>query len=67
MRDQGIEVIVCKNSGGTASYAKIAAAHRLGLPVVIVTRPPVPEGVETVATVDEAAAWRFLVPQGCDD
>lgn len=67
LRDQGIEVIVCKNSGGTASYAKIAAAHRLGLPVVIVTRPPVPEGVETVATVDEAAAWRFLVPQGCDD
>lgn len=30
--------IVCRNSGGTAAYAKIEAARGLGLPVIIVSR-----------------------------
>ena len=30
--------IVCRNSGGTAAYAKIEAARQLGLPVIMVTQ-----------------------------
>ena len=30
--------IVCRNSGGTAAYAKIEAARQLGLPVIMVAR-----------------------------
>jgi precorrin-6A/cobalt-precorrin-6A reductase len=51
-----IEVIVAKNSGGPATYSKIAAARALGLPVIILRRPPLP-AVEAVATVDDAVAW----------
>lgn len=36
-----IQAIVSKNSGGIATYAKIAAARALGLPVVMVQRPAV--------------------------
>ena len=35
----GIDVIVAKNSGGSASYGKIAAARSLGLAVVMLRRP----------------------------
>lgn len=31
--------IVCRNSGGDAGYAKIAAARDLGLPVIMIARP----------------------------
>lgn len=51
-----IEVIVAKNSGGPATYGKIAAARTLGLPVIMLRRPPLP-AVEAVATVDDAVAW----------
>jgi precorrin-6A/cobalt-precorrin-6A reductase len=37
-----IGIIVCKNSGGTASYGKIAAARALGIPVIIIDRPDLP-------------------------
>jgi precorrin-6A/cobalt-precorrin-6A reductase len=51
-----IDVIVAKNSGGPATYGKIAAARALGLPVIMLCRPPLPE-VEAVETVDDAVAW----------
>lgn len=56
MTGHRVDVLVTKNSGGTAAAAKIAAARALGLPVVMVVRPPLPEGPH-VATVDEALAW----------
>ncbi len=34
-----IEVLVAKNSGGAATWGKIAAARALGLPVVMIDRP----------------------------
>ncbi|NKC50631.1 cobalt-precorrin-6A reductase [Ochrobactrum cytisi] len=36
-----IGLIVSRNSGGTISYAKIEAARALGLPVMMISRPPV--------------------------
>ena len=56
MQEHGIAVVLSKNSGGQATYGKIEAARRLGLPVVMIARPPLPPG-EILHTVDEAAAW----------
>jgi precorrin-6A/cobalt-precorrin-6A reductase len=56
LRQHQIELIVSKNSGGSATYAKIVAARELGLPVVMVERPVMPVG-DQVATVGEALQW----------
>jgi precorrin-6A/cobalt-precorrin-6A reductase len=56
MTSHRIEAVVTKNSGGSAAAAKLAAARRLGLPVVMVTRPPTPAG-PCAGTVDEAVRW----------
>src|SRR5262249_16985852 len=37
-----VDMIVAKNSGGDATYGKIAAARALGLPVILVRRPVPP-------------------------
>ena len=57
MREHRIDVVVTKDSGGSMTAAKLTAARELGLPVVLVRRPPVPPGVPTVATVEQALAW----------
>jgi precorrin-6A/cobalt-precorrin-6A reductase len=57
MKDHRIDALVTKNSGGDMTRAKLDAAATLGIPVVMVDRPPLPAGVQTVSTVDEAAAW----------
>lgn len=49
----GIELVVAKNSGGEATYGKIAAARKLGLPVVMVARPRLPDR-GAVGSVGEA-------------
>jgi len=44
LRDWQIESLVSKNSGGDATRAKLDAALALGIPVVMIDRPPVPPG-----------------------
>ena len=56
MQEEAIDILVTKNSGGSATYGKISAARRLGLPVILLRRPKTAE-VETVATAQEALAW----------
>jgi precorrin-6A/cobalt-precorrin-6A reductase len=51
-----IEFIIAKNSGGRASYGKIAAARALGLPVILLRRPTLPR-VPAVDKVEEVCAW----------
>jgi len=51
-----VDVVVAKNSGGDASYGKIAASRALHLPVIVLTRPALPD-VEAVETVDAVVAW----------
>jgi precorrin-6A/cobalt-precorrin-6A reductase len=56
MATRRIDGVVTKNSGGSAAAAKLAAARGLGIPVVMVARPPAPPG-PCVATVDDAMGW----------
>lgn len=56
LRTHAVDVVVTRNSGGSATAAKLVAARRLGLPVVLVSRPPQPLGPQ-VADVDAALAW----------
>ena len=48
--------VVTKNSGGTATEAKLTAARQLGLPVVMVARPA-PAAEPTVDNVEAAIDW----------
>lgn len=52
-----IEALVTKNSGGAMTRPKLDAAAALGVAVVMIARPPLPSGVDSVATVDDAVAW----------
>ncbi|WFU69999.1 cobalt-precorrin-6A reductase [Bradyrhizobium sp. CB2312] len=55
LRGRGIAWIVARNSGGDGARAKIDAARRLSLPVVMISRARLPERpcVESVAEVME--------------
>ena len=57
LMDHDIDALVTKNSGGDMTKAKIAAADDLGIPVIMVDRPELPDEVRAVATVADAAAW----------
>lgn len=43
LRDHAIEIVVAKNAGGKGAVSKIAAAMTLGLKVVMIDRPALPE------------------------
>jgi precorrin-6A/cobalt-precorrin-6A reductase len=51
-----IDLIIAKNSGGQASYGKIAAARALGLRVIMLRRPALPP-VPAVEKIEDAVAW----------
>jgi len=57
LRDHRVDALVTKNSGGEMTRPKLAAASALGVAVVMVARPPLPAGVTTVTTVDDAVDW----------
>jgi precorrin-6A/cobalt-precorrin-6A reductase len=51
-----IDVLVTKNSGGALSAGKLAAAREIGVPVVMIRRPPLPD-VPGCSSPGEAASW----------
>jgi precorrin-6A/cobalt-precorrin-6A reductase len=56
MTQHKIDVVISKNSGGSAAYGKIAAARALGIEVIMQRRPPAADG-PSVNTVEDALAW----------
>jgi precorrin-6A/cobalt-precorrin-6A reductase len=56
MTEHRIDVVVAKNSGGTATYGKIAAARVLGIDVIVLRRPAAPDGA-AVETIEDAISW----------
>ena len=52
----GIDYIVVKNAGGDASATKLTAARALGIPVLMIARPPNPVAMRVDNAVD-AVTW----------
>jgi precorrin-6A/cobalt-precorrin-6A reductase len=56
LAEHRIEVLVTKDSGGSLTVAKLAAARERGIPVVVQQRPPAPDA-PTAADVAGAVRW----------
>ncbi|KII13638.1 cobalt-precorrin-6A reductase [Phaeobacter sp. S60] len=56
MQRHGITHVVAKNAGGAGAAAKLTAARTLGLPVIMIGRPKVPER-PVLGSVAEVMAW----------
>ena len=56
MRSRGIAYVVARNAGGTGARAKIDAARELGLPVIMIARPDLPERLR-VESIEDVLAW----------
>jgi len=52
MQEHQVDVLVSKNSGGKATEAKLAAARSLGIPVMMLARPALPNGITTFEQID---------------
>jgi precorrin-6A/cobalt-precorrin-6A reductase len=63
LRAEGATHLVCKNAGGAAGRAKLDAARMLGLPVVMIARPPPVPGVTTVGAPAAALDWLEALPR----
>jgi precorrin-6A/cobalt-precorrin-6A reductase len=60
MRSHGIDVLVSKNSGGSAVAAKLTAARQLQIPVVMLARPPLPPADREFRDI-----WDLAAQLGC--
>ncbi len=61
MAQYRITVLVTRNAGGEATRAKLAAARSLGLPVIMIDRPPAPADSANGTVVSNVeAAWAWL-------
>jgi precorrin-6A/cobalt-precorrin-6A reductase len=56
MLSEGVGTLVTKDSGGSMTEAKLIAARELGVDVVMIDRPPLPEPSSAVAVVDSVSA-----------
>jgi precorrin-6A/cobalt-precorrin-6A reductase len=56
LRDQRITHVVARNAGGEGAKAKLEAARALGLPVIMIDRPNLPER-RTAQNVDQIMRW----------
>ena len=56
MRDHDIDALVTKASGGDATFAKIKAADNASARIILIRRPPPPDG-DVVGGIDAAIKW----------
>lgn len=56
LQSHNIDHLVCKNSGGDATYAKLQAARELGMTVVMQNRPIRPD-IPQVSSIDNVIQW----------
>ncbi|WP_315923692.1 cobalt-precorrin-6A reductase [Mesorhizobium sp. SP-1A] len=61
LKAHGVDAIVSKDSGGAATYGKIAAARALGIEAVMIRRPVLPE-VPSASTVEDVVAMAAHLP-----
>lgn len=59
LQEQGITHLICKNSGGVQTEAKLQAAHQLRLPVFMIARPQLPPAYEVPSIGQAIAALRL--------
>jgi precorrin-6A/cobalt-precorrin-6A reductase len=59
MQEQGITHLICKNSGGAQTEAKLQAALRLRLPVFMIARPQLPPAHDVPTAGQAIAALRL--------
>lgn len=52
-----IDTLICRNLGGAASRPKVDAAIALGIKVILIARPSLPEGAKVVGQIDKALHW----------
>ncbi|NLA28544.1 MAG: cobalt-precorrin-6A reductase [Propionibacterium sp.] len=57
LSDEKITILVSKDSGGVENSAKLDAAAQLGVPVVMIARPPLPAGLQEVSSIDDVLHW----------
>jgi precorrin-6A/cobalt-precorrin-6A reductase len=62
MTTHRIDVLVTKNSGGALTAGKLTAANQLGLPVVMIRRPPLAD-VRTCSSPGDAVSWLLGVAE----
>lgn len=57
----GVGALVTANSGGAAAAAKLQVARENGVPVVLVERPPLPDGLVVRTAAEALSAGRDMV------
>ncbi|MEZ5691903.1 MAG: cobalt-precorrin-6A reductase [Rickettsiales bacterium] len=60
MKKHKIDFLVTKNSGGKATEAKLTAARKLGIKIIMIKRPPRPDFLH-VTNVKDAIEWLNIV------
>jgi len=53
----GIDTLVTKNAGGDATVAKVDATRQLGVRVIMIDRPPLPQDARIVDDITQAQTW----------
>ena len=56
MRQHRVELVVAKNAGGIGARAKLDAARLMGIPVLMIDRPPLPRA-QTTHSVADVIDW----------